>query len=363
MTPFKEIFNASALDWLTHTIGATWPNYQHNALAEKVLPQLPNLEFKARIDAYANGLLHTAPLSLDALAQHLPALLGDIPPAGDGTHFGDFRWAILLRVVSLLAQQDPQTALNCFAQLTLQFSAEFDVRYCLQADLSASLAVCHTWAKSPDWRLRRLASEGTRPRLPWGLRLHTLVKDPSPCLPILEALRFDPILAVRRSVANHLNDISKDHPAIVLALLQRWQTEGVDGYLIRHALRGLLKAGYLEALALCGAHVDFVVSDVALALPAQVHIGTDCTFNYQLTAQTQSLLMIDYALTIPGKTRPRTKVYKGIKRQVQIGDKLDVQASVSFKPVTVRAYYAGKAQLALIINGKQVQEADFVLLD
>ncbi len=364
LSAFKELFNASALDWLSLQLADTWPNYQAEELAALVLPQLPQLEFKARIDAYAQGLLHTAPLTLAAFAQHLPAMLGDIPPAGDGTDFGDFRWAILLRVVSLIGAENVPLALSCLAQLTLRFSAEFDIRYFLQDAPALSLAFCLQLTQSSDWRLRRLASEGSRPRLPWGMRLTAIVQNPHLTWSILEALRFDPILAVRRSVANHCNDIAKDHPDWLVEQLSRWQKEGVDTRLLRHALRGLIKAGHRGALAIFAIQTDFKVQLIALSCPAQVAIGDIFSFNYELITQQTGLVWIDYVLILPNKQgKTRRKVYKGIKRQAVQHSHLMATGHISFKPVTVRVYYAGLAKLILLLNGQEIASVDFHLTD
>lgn len=364
LSAFKEMFNANALDWLSLQLSDTWPNYDAEKLAALVLPQLPQLEFKARIEAYAQGLLHTAPLSLAAFAEHLPAMLGDIPPAGDGTDFGDFRWAILLRVVSLIGAENIPLALACLAQLTLRFSAEFDIRYFLQDAPALSLAFCLELTQSSDWRLRRLASEGSRPRLPWGMRLTAMVQNPRLTWAILENLRFDPILAVRRSVANHCNDIAKDHPDWLVEQLRRWQQEGVEISLLRHALRGLIKAGHQGALAIFAIQSDFKVQVIALNCPAQVAIGDILLFNYVLIPQQDGLVWIDYVLILPNKQgKTRRKVYKGIKRDAVQNTHLIATGQISFKPVTVRVYYAGLAKLILLLNGQEIATVDFHLTD
>ena len=108
------------------------------------------------------------------------------------------------------------------------------------------------WTKDPDVHVRRLCSEGTRPRLPWAIRIPAFIKDPGPVLPILEALKDDSQLYVRRSVANHLGDIAKDHPDLVFGICERW-LEGASAdrrWIIRHALRHPAKKGIQAALRL-----------------------------------------------------------------------------------------------------------------
>jgi 3-methyladenine DNA glycosylase AlkC len=147
--------------------------------------------------------------------------------------------------------RDPfEVSMHAQYELTRRFSAEFSIRPFLIREPERTLAKLVEWTRDPDPHVRRLCSEGTRPRLPWAKRIPAFVKDPRPALPILEALKDDPELYVRRSVANHLGDIAKDHPALVFALCERW----LDGataerkWLIRHAVRHPAKKGVKAAL-------------------------------------------------------------------------------------------------------------------
>ncbi len=363
MTPFKEIFNHTALDWLTQTIGKHWHGYNHERMANAVLPKLPELEFKARIDAYAHGLLDTAPLPFTDIASLLQTTSAPVPTMGDGTHFGDFRWAILLRVVSLAGRGTPHLAYPALAQLTLQFSAEFDIRYFIQDDLDNALVFCQQLAHSHDWRHRRLASEGTRPRLPWGIGLPTLVDNPTPTLSILETLRFDPILSVRRSVANHWNDIAKNQPDLVTTTLARWHAEGVDTRLIKHALRSLLKEGNANALAIMDIKTTFAYRELSLQGQNRVAIGDNFCFRYGFVSEENAKVMVDFLVTFAGKKHARQKVFKGMAKTMQTSERVDAEGQISFRPVTVRTYYAGECTLTLLINGQKTKTIGFSLVD
>lgn len=149
--------------------------------------------------------------------------------------------------------RDPfETSMAAQYELTRRFSAEFSIRPFLNRWPDRTLARLRHWTRDPDPHVRRLCSEGTRPRLPWAMRLPALIKDPRPALPILEALKDDPELYVRRSVANHLGDIAKDHPALVLDLCERW-VRGASAqrqWLIRHAVRYHARKGLPAALRL-----------------------------------------------------------------------------------------------------------------
>jgi 3-methyladenine DNA glycosylase AlkC len=218
----------------------------------------------------------------------------------------------------------------------------------------------------PSAHVRRLVSEGSRPRLPWGLRLRSLVIDPSPTLPLLRALQNDPSTYVRRSVANHLNDIAKDHPA----LLASWLAEHLPGAsaerraLLRHASRGLLKQGDAAVLAAWGLGAAYR-GRVALALsPERVVVGDGLLLTVQLhsTARQTQRLAVDYAVhhvKAAGHTTP--KVFKGWVVELAPGESRQLVKRHSMKAVTTRRYHPGAHALDLRINGRVVARSAFEL--
>jgi 3-methyladenine DNA glycosylase AlkC len=149
--------------------------------------------------------------------------------------------------------RDPfEASMRAQYEITRRFTAEFSMRPFLIRWPERTLARLMEWTRDPDENIRRLCSEGSRPRLPWGLRIPSLIKDPRPALPILEALKDDPALYVRRSVANHVGDIAKDHPKIAFALCERWARGATEErkWMIRHAVRHPAKKGVPDALRL-----------------------------------------------------------------------------------------------------------------
>jgi hypothetical protein len=215
--------------------------------------------------------------------------------------------------------------------------------------------------------LRRLASEGCRPRLPWGIALPALKADPSPILPILEQLKDDEAETVRRSVANNLNDISKDNPQFVFELVRRWQaTETKEMQrTIRHALRTLIKQGHPAALELLGYPTDPAIAVRNLVVePQTVPRGDDVTFSFDIVSldDRKQNLMIDfvvYLMRANGKQTP--KVFKLSTKTIQPGQVLHVSKTFSFKPITTRKYYPGEHAIEPQINGKTFGRAEFVL--
>jgi 3-methyladenine DNA glycosylase AlkC len=222
------------------------------------------------------------------------------------------------------------------------------------------------WTHDPSPHVRRLASEGSRPRLPWGLRLQALVQDPTPTLPILAALQDDSSEYVRRSVANHLNDIAKDHPQVVV----RWVKDHLKGAppervaLLKHASRSLVKHGYAPMLALWGVGSAFAGSAKLTVTPRKVAIGDSLTLALQLSSSSgkPQKLLVDYAVHHVKANGERTaKVFKGWALTLGPQAQTALAKKHSMRAVTTRRYYPGRHAVDVQINGQTVATATFDL--
>ncbi|MBK8160156.1 MAG: DNA alkylation repair protein [Rhodospirillaceae bacterium] len=362
----KEIFNAAAVSWLGERLSAAWPDFPGAKFKKAILADLPSLELKARIERIALEMQRQLPPDFRKSIKIVAKALGAPPPAGDGTDFGNFRVWACHRFVSLAGLDHPDLALDYFAKATRHFSAEFDIRPFLQQDQDGVLIVMQGWASSRDWRVRRLASEGARPRLPWGLRLQGLVADPTPLFPILEMLRDDPIEAVRRSVANNLNDIAKDHPDLLVTYLEPWLKAEARRPLVRHALRHLVKQGHVGALSLMGVDHTADLRVAKLTLDARrVAIGGSIGIAAEFTnaGSTPAYAIVDYAvhhLGARGEAQP--KVFKWSTLTLAPGATVALSRRHSLKPVTTRRYYPGSHFIDLRINGRVLAKQGFELL-
>lgn len=365
--PLKEIFNAAAVGWLAERLNAAWPQFPSARFRQAILADLPALELKARIERIALEMQRQLPADFKKSVKIVIKALGAPPPAGDGTDFGDFRLLACHRFVSLAGLDYADLALDYFARTTRHFSAEFDIRPFIQRDQDGVLAVMRQWAADDDWRLRRLASEGARPRLPWGLRLAGLVKDPTPLFPILEALRDDPVEAVRRSVANNLNDIAKDHPDLLVRYVKPWLKSDARQPLVRHALRHLVKQGHEGALGLMGVDHAADLRVGSLTLDAKrVAIGGSIGLAATLTnaGAKPAYAIVDYAvhhLGARGEARP--KVFKWTTLTLAPGETVTLARRHSLKPVTTRRYYPGGHFIGLLVNGREREKQGFNLLE
>lgn len=273
----------------------------------------------------------------------------------------------LTRWVELRGLEQPAESLAALKEMTRRFTGEFAVRPFLAADPEGTLAVLKGWTASPDQQVRRLCSEGSRPRLPWGMRLQCFVKDPEPLFPLLELLKHDPEEYVRRSVANNLNDISKDHPDRVVEVCAAWQADGSEltAKIVRHATRSLVKQGHPGALRLLGFTVPPQVQAGTLTVSAgQVAMGDAIRFSVELrsTSAEPQRWAVDYVVhhvKARGGTTP--KVFKGSARDIEPGQVIDMARNHSFKKVSTRKYYPGTHALEVVVNGVSVAKAEFEL--
>ena len=309
------------------------------------------------------------------------ALLADLPGNSADLHAviraalarPDFTgWLIwpVSEAVALRATSDGgdfEDGLALLAELTPRLTGEFAIRTFLNADLAAGLAVIVGWTAHPDEHVRRLATEGTRARLPWAKRVPALFAGPGATIPVLDALYRDDSDYVRRSVANHLNDISRLDPDLAERTAARWLTEpdANTARLVRHAMRTLIKQGHPGALALMGfpPAAGLVVTDLAVDRPS-LAIGEDLTLSFTVrhSGPEPVRLAIDYAVhyvKANGRTAP--KVFKLTVKDLAPGRPLIVTKKHSFRPMSTRVHYPGAHRVEIQINGQPAGGVGFDL--
>lgn len=255
-----DLLDREAVDCLAHNLSLAYPAFDANGFRASAVKAVSGLAILARGQALAQTLRRFLPHQYEkAIGVILKSLT---PPLGktDGLGLGVFFYLPHVCFVATYGHdadhnggRDPfETSMRAQYELTRRFSAEFSIRSFLIRSQERTLARLIKWTGDPDPHVRRLCSEGTRPRLPWAQRIPAFVKDPRPALPILETLKDDPDLYVRRSVANHLGDIAKDHPSLVFEICERWLAKASAGrkWIIRHALRHPARKGVSAALRL-----------------------------------------------------------------------------------------------------------------
>ncbi|MFD0914391.1 DNA alkylation repair protein [Methylophilus luteus] len=258
--PIKFILDSEAIDCLAHNIALVHPVFDVQAFRQLALTDIAALGFMDRSAHIAAALKATLPAKF---ADATEVLINTLTPPNAHTErlgLGVFFYLPHTRFVAEYgrdhkhnAGEDPfDAAMRAQYELTRRFTAEFSIRPFLMHDFERTLKQLMQWLDDPDPHVRRLCSEGTRSRLPWGARIPQLIKDPTPTLPILDALKSDPSLYVRRSVANHVGDIAKDHPELAFDLCDRWLSHADKElkWVIRHAVRHPARQGNATAIAL-----------------------------------------------------------------------------------------------------------------
>ncbi len=252
--------------------------------------------------------------------------------------------------------------------LTQRFTAEISIRKFIELNQILTIKTLERWAADPSEHVRRLVSEGTRPRLPWAPRLRAFQRDPRPVLALLELLKDDPALYVRRSVANNLNDIGKDHPDLLFATAERWLRNASceRQWIIRHALRSAVKRGEAGALRVLGfgKSANAAVKNARVS-PARVKPGASMTISFDVTsaaARAQDLLIDLRVHYVKANGKTRFKVFT--LRQITLAAKSVESFSkrLSLKDLTTRKHYPGVHRVEVVINGHAVALGEFVLL-
>lgn len=312
------------------------------------------------------------------LQQHLPQDFGEavdvlLASVGDGrAHVGgmsSFHYLPHTEFVRQFGVPHFAHAMRALHALTQVFTGEFAVRPLLEQHQDATLARLHEWTRDPNEHVRRLVSEGSRPRLPWAPRLRAFQRDPAPVLRLLEILRDDASLYVRRSVANNLNDIGKDHPALLVETTARWTTDATEErrWVIRHALRGLVRRGDTDALAVLGfadaVRIDVVGSEI---VPADPVVGGKVVITVLLrnATETQQRAVVDLRVHfVKANGSSAAKVFKLAAVELDAGSSVSLRKTITLAQLTTRRHYPGQHRVDLQMNGVASPLGAFTLRD
>ncbi len=371
MEPFKNLFSSELIRTFGFHLTKNLTGFERKSFEEELIARLPDLELKERSQMIADKLHEILPMEFGARNQILLAMLhpDESGFANEGSNEdGICGWGVM-PMAELIGQQgldDFENSLLVLKEMTKRSSSEFGIRYFLKSDPERAMEVVQTWASDDNEHVRRLVSEGTRPKLPWGMRLPAFVEDPSPILPLLTALRDDPEEYVRRSVANNLNDIAKDHPDLVADLAVEWMKDADRNRskLVRHACRTLIKAGHARALSAFGISAPKLKNvELNVATPT-VLLGDNLSFELSLTSddgEPQDLI-IDYVVHFKkANGRLAGKVFKWTKFSLSSQESTQLSRAHSIKPITTRVYYPGEQALSVRINGEDFCMVTFIL--
>ncbi|MGH2636641.1 MAG: DNA alkylation repair protein [Actinomycetota bacterium] len=366
--PLKDRFGPDVPRRIAEAIVAVEPGFASRRFLADALEGYEDLELTPRARHIARALHAHLPADYDEAIGMLLASLGPRHDGDDLEGMAAFFYAPHVFFVAEYGLDHWDTSMRAQYELTQRFTAEYSIRAFLEREPGRTLARLREWARDPSPDVRRLVSEGTRPRLPWAPRLRRFQLDPSPVLELLELLKDDPSLYVRRSVANNLNDIGKDHPDVLVATCRRWMKGASEKrrWVIRHALRSAVKRGDPAALAVLGfggagaAEID----DVAIE-PRRPRIGGSVriTLNVGNTGKGRAAFNVDlrvHFVKANGGTSP--KVFKVREVELEPGERVRLSKVVSLRQQTTRTHHAGRHAVDVVVNGEAHPAGAFVVI-
>ncbi len=357
--PLKFMFSDEKLRSLAKHIESEYKDFDRVKFLTKFKSdEWKSAELKARVRFIAAAMHDCISLKYeDALTVLIP--VSERVAAGYfSIFFPDF--------VEQFGQEHWQASMNALSEFTKTSSAEFAIRPFIVKYPDKTMKQMLKWSSHKNVHIRRLSSEGCRPRLPWGLRLNNFVVNPEPVIEILEKLKSDPELYVRKSVANNLNDISKDHPELVIELAKSWfgKSDETD-WIVRHALRTLLKQGNKKALSIFGHHDAKGIEVRNLKLDKKkLRIGETLAFRFEVhntktkSQETRIEFAVDYRKANGSASR---KVFQ-ISRTTLSSGLTSFNRTQRFTDFTTRKHYPGDHAIHILVNGEVKSTEKFQLV-
>jgi len=355
----KEIFNAERLQHIADEMSAVYPAFKARTFLKHAQDGLAELSVMQRMARVSESLHAVLPLDYEDSLHVLRELA---PRLNSG-----FVSMCLPHYVASYGAHAFDTSMDALKYFTTFGSSEFAIRYFLRSDLERSLERMHEWTRDENHHVRRLASEGSRPRLPWSFRLEAVQADPRLAAGILDRLKADESLYVRKSVANHLNDVTKVHPEWVLDTIEGWSLENKHtAWIAKHALRSLIKQGDVRALTVigAGAKAEVELLDVRVE-PAVVRLREAITLSFTVKSMVahEQRLVIDYAIEyVKANGGVSRKVFK-LKTLGLAGFGTEVvRRNQVIKDFTTRKHFAGRHGVQVMVNGEVLGSAAFEVL-
>ncbi|WP_051786258.1 hypothetical protein [Endozoicomonas numazuensis] len=354
---FKDYFDYPLCKDYADRLQAIVPDFDRNRFNTVIGDQLLNLEMKGRVNLIAEGVWEGLSLPYP---ETVKVICQAIAGCSQYAPMRSFPVWVASQVVERYGLEDFDASMAAIYQITQQFTGEFAIRPFLERYPERTFDLLTVWASDHSTDVRRLVSEGSRPRLPWAMRVSHLLDDPSPIFDLLVQLKDDPEEYVRRSVANNMNDIAKDSADRVVHELTLWKEQDDSKelqWIIQHGLRTLLKNGHKGALSLMGYDSELEMDiNHFKASPASISEGESVELQCQLSTfnDQPEQLMIDFLLLSPGKNgRKNRKVFKWSKRTLNQAGKVVLNKQLSLKSNSVRKFYPGEYEVHLIVNGQE----------
>jgi 3-methyladenine DNA glycosylase AlkC len=356
--PLKNYYGPDVPARIARIIKEVDSGFDEDAFLADALDGYQALELTPRARQIAQALGRHLPQDYERAIEILIASLGPKLQVAELTGMDVFVYLPHVFFVAEFGVDHFEASMRAQYELTQRFSAEYSIRVFLERYLQQTLGRLHEWAFDANVHVRRLVSEGTRPRLPWAPRLRAFQDDPRPVLELLELLKDDPDLFVRRSVANNLNDIGKDNPAALIETCRRWMKDASPqrSWLVRHALRSAVKRGEPEALEILGflPATGVQVRDIHIA-PAVASIGDSITFTVELSndgSATKQLLIELRVHFVKANGKPSPKVFALKELVLRPNGSVQLSKTISLAQHTTRTHYPGQHRVEVLVNGR-----------
>lgn len=366
-----HLFNEESVGYLASLLADAEQGFPAEDFIARVVAPLPGLELKERITHIAEVLAEfLPPVYSDAAALIRRALPSPLDPTLSDGDFGDFIIAPLGEFVATcgLEPGDYETSISLLLDITQRFSMEGPIRAFIQSYPVETMSILGKWAHHPNYHVRRLVSEGTRPLLPWAPRIQI---PPASTIPLLDVLHADSTRYVTRSVANHLNDLSKIDPGLVIETLGRWRLWGRQrdaelAWMTKHSMRTLVKKGHPGAMEFLGfsANPKVEVGPIEVTAPLPVMAGQALEFRFPITARHREPLIVDYLIEFANENRaPRSKVFKLKQVLLEAGNTVVLSKSHRFRAgASTFTLYPGTHRLTIQVNGNATASTEFQLV-
>ncbi|GLU55320.1 DNA alkylation repair protein [Dyadobacter frigoris] len=362
MSLIKDIYSPAFYDRFADAMKQAVPDFSKKEFIRQIFTDaFKTMEWKERMKHTTRVFHEFLPTDFPKATKLIEKIITQLRQRNTGED--SLAYIFLADYVEVYGLDDFKTSVKALEFITQFISCEFAVRPFILKYGNQMIDQMVLWSTHENYKVRRFSSEGSRPRLPWAMAIPALKKDPSPLLPLLENLKNDPSEFVRRSVANNLNDIAKDHPDIVLSIAKKWRggSKETDA-IIKHGSRTLLKQGHAEILEVYGLDGKNInVTNLEISTP-EVKIGDSLEFSFTITNANDSKRMVrlEYGIYYQkSKGHLARKVFKISEKEYEAGAKINVSRKQSFKLITTRTFYPGLHQLSIIVNGEEKVNHDF----
>ncbi|HMP31290.1 MAG TPA: DNA alkylation repair protein, partial [Saprospiraceae bacterium] len=364
-----HLFNEAKVMALGQEILHNYPAFELELFIRNVVDRFPALELKERITWISSNLRQFLPPNFrEATSIIIAALPDPLDETKSDNDFGDFIHAPYSEFVARYGctSEDLFFSLEALKEITKRFSAEYAIRKFINAFPTTTMEVIKGWCYDDNYHVRRLCSEGTRAKLPWGQKIDI---HPLSTLEILDILHADNTRFVTRSVANHLNDLAKSHPQDIIDRLEKWmnvqkQSPSEIQFIVKHSLRNLVKDGHPRALSMLGVSDARGVIIQNLQYPSDTAIGSVLKFSFDVHSTSSKRIMIDYIVYFRNKQglMNRKKIHKLQSFDIEQNKSIAIHKKHPLRAnMTTRQLYPGTHKVEIQVNGEILASFHFEL--